>query len=342
MCWHHNMNHVIARDNINNDGGQGSDETPVRLRGFLLKDEEPTAEQRDDAAEERDKAAGLRDNTADRRDRIGEKRDKAAGKRDETADQRDVVAGGRDHSAEERDEAAERSETESTDITGEVVVRSALARQAAASDRRGAAQDREAGANERTQAEADRGTAQIDRRSGGAERSYAGSDRGNARADRGASARDRDQSSMDELTGLYGRRAGFIELEREIAKARRTAHRLLVAFVDVDHLKSINDQRGHAAGDRMLIEVANTLGTVLRAYDVIIRYGGDEFLCVITDLNPIDANERFALVNAALAEAPNHGSVTIGLAELQPGDSPQDLIARADAALYRTRDQYRN
>jgi diguanylate cyclase (GGDEF)-like protein len=92
----------------------------------------------------------------------------------------------------------------------------------------------------------------------------------------------------------------------------------------------------------MLIEVANTLGAVRRAYDLIIRYGGDEFLCVITDVSLEDAAERFTLVNATLAKAPDHGSVTVGLAELRLGDSPQDLIARADAALYRTRDHNRH
>ena len=112
---------------------------------------------------------------------------------------------------------------------------------------------------------------------------------------------------------------------------------LTLAFVDVDGLRAVNNSRGHAAGDRMLREIANTLQGILRPYDLIIRWGGDEFVCVMTGMALRAAAERLAHVNAALAEAPERGSVTIGLAELQSDDSPIDLIARADAALYRER-----
>jgi len=110
-----------------------------------------------------------------------------------------------------------------------------------------------------------------------------------------------------------------------------------LAFVDVDGLKEVNDSRGHAAGDRMLLEVAKTLGAKLRPYDLIVRFGGDEFVCAISRLTMAEAGKRFTLVNAALAEAPEPGSITIGLTELQPHDSPEDLLARADADLYRER-----
>jgi len=162
-------------------------------------------------------------------------------------------------------------------------------------------------------------------------------DRNNALADRGASARERESSSHDDLTGAYLRGAGLVELERDIARARRTEQSLVLAFVDVDGLKDVNDSRGHAAGDRMLLEVAKTLSAQLRSYDLIIRFGGDEFVCAMARLTMAEAAKRFALVNAVLAEAPERGSITIGLAELQPDDSPEDLLARADAALYRER-----
>jgi diguanylate cyclase (GGDEF)-like protein len=134
---------------------------------------------------------------------------------------------------------------------------------------------------------------------------------------------------------------GSWNLEREIARATRTAQPLVLAFVDVDHLKVINDSRGHAAGDRMLVEAVNTLRANLRTYDLIIRYGGDEFICTISGVNVAAATKRFALVNPALAEEPEHGSVTVGLAALRAEDSPEDLIARADAALYRKRRRQR-
>ena len=112
-------------------------------------------------------------------------------------------------------------------------------------------------------------------------------------------------------------------------------------FVDVDGLKAVNDLQGHAAGDRMLRAVAATLQGHLRAHDVVIRYGGDEFLCVVAGLELDEAAERLALVNADLAHDPQHGAVTVGLAELRAGDSPQELVARADARLYRTRQNQR-
>ncbi len=259
------------------------------------------------------------------RDQAGDQRDQAGDQRDQAGDERDQAADQRDQAADQRDQAAERSEaSENAGTAGaspDPHNRSALARQEAASDRKRASQDRRAGASERIEAELDRNT---------------------ALADRGTSAREREHASRDDLTDVYLRGAGFVELERDIARARRTGQPLIVAFIDVDHLKRINDSHGHAAGDRMLLEVAHTLAAELRSYDLIIRYGGDEFVCAISGLNMADAARRMAFVNLALAAAPEHGSVTVGLAELRPYDSPQDLVARADTALYRERQLQRS
>ena len=213
-----------------------------------------------------------------------------------------------------------------------------MARREAWYDRRRASQDRRAGANERSSAETDRDISLADRGAGASERTHAELDRGTSLADRGASAREREDASVDDLTGVYLRGAGFVDLEREMARAKRTDQPLALAFVDVDRLKGINDSRGHAAGDRMLLSVADTFRAKLRSYDLIIRYGGDEFVCAMSGLTMAAASERFALVNALLAEAPEHGSVTVGLAELRPDDSAEDLVGRADAALYRQRE----
>jgi diguanylate cyclase (GGDEF)-like protein len=202
-------------------------------------------------------------------------------------------------------------------------------------------QDRRAGARERNKAELDRDTAQADRGAGASERTQAELDRTTSLADRGASARERECASVDALTGVYLRGAGFVELEREMARATRTRQSLVVAFVDVDHLKAVNDSRGHAAGDRMLLEVANSLTANLRSTDLIIRYGGDEFVCAIPGADMADTVVRLGLVNAVLAQVPEGGSVTAGLALLRPGDSPEVLVARADAALYHERERRR-
>lgn len=142
---------------------------------------------------------------------------------------------------------------------------------------------------------------------------------------------------MDELTGVYLRRAGFVELEREMARVRRAGEPLVLAFIDVNGLKAINDSRGHAAGDQLLLEVASVFKGRLRSHDLIIRYGGDEFVCAISGMDLAGASERLAAVNGALAETTEQGSVTVGLTELEPDDTPEELVARADAALYRQR-----
>ena len=297
------------------------------------------AHERDQAGDERDEAGTQRDQSAERRDQAGDRRDQSADRRDDAADRRDQAADRRDDAADRRDQAAERSEA-GAGIPADAL--SAVARREAWYDRRRASQDRRAGANERTSAENDRDTSQADRGAGATERTQAELDRDTSQADRGASASEREDASVDDLTGVYLRRAGFLELEREMARARRDDQPLALAFVDVDRLKDINDSRGHAAGDRMLLSVADTFRANLRSYDLIIRYGGDEFVCAMSGLSIADASERLALVNALLAEAPEHGSVTVGLAELRPDDSAEDLVGRADAELYRQREVARS
>jgi len=299
--------------------------------------------QRDEAGFQRDEAGVQRDEAGVQRDEAGDVRDHAGVVRDQEADKRDQAADQRDEAADQRDQAAEQSEsTENAELTGESFHGRAMARREAASDRRRASQDRRAGARERVLAERDRGTALADRGAGATERTEAELDRDSALADRGASARDREHLSHDDLTHAYLRGAGFVELEREIALARRADLPLVVVFVDVDHLKALNDSQGHAAGDRLLLEVANILRAKLRARDLIIRYGGDEFVCAISGLTAAEARTRLLLVNAALAEAPEHGSVTVGIAELRPDDSSEALVARADAGLYRQRQSQRS
>jgi len=239
---------------------------------------------------------------------------------------------------------------------------SALARRDAASDRHKASQDRRAGAADRLHSESGRETALTDRTSGASDRNEAGLDRDHshsgrgsglterelaerdrhtAAADRGASAQDREEASLDDLTGDYLRDIGFLELEREIDRARRTSQPLVLAFLDVDHLKVINNDHGHAAGDQMLLRVAATLRAELRAYDLIIRYGGDEFVCGLPGMGLDDARRRFASVNAAISAPPVPGSVSVGLAQMQPEDTLAVLVARADDDLHQVRRQAR-
>jgi diguanylate cyclase (GGDEF)-like protein len=251
-------------------------------------------------------------------------RDRRRARQDRDAGAGDRVSAERDRTTATADRAAGAGERVSAEL-----------------DRTAASGDRDAGAMERTSAGLDRSTSSSDRDAGAGERSSAEVDRSTASADRDASAAEREHSSLDELTGAYLRGPGLLELSREMARAKRSGHSLVFAFIDVDGLKAVNDRLGHAAGDRTLYEVANALRANVRSYDVLVRYGGDEFLCVLVDQTISIAAERFALVNASLAASAVPATVTIGIAQLRPDESLDSVIQRADAELYRNRRQQR-
>jgi diguanylate cyclase (GGDEF)-like protein len=289
------------------------------------------ADQRDALAVTRDVAADSRDTAAERRDRTADRRDRDAEQRDRVADDRDYVAGRRHDADRQRGRAGRASKGWISAATmAEVLVREAQGRREAADDRKLAALDRRAGAAERARARTERSTALGDRDVGSDNREAAG-------VDRRAAAVDRSSASLDGLTGVYLRGAGAVELDREMTRARRTGQSMVVAFVDVNHLKAVNDVEGHAAGDRVLLHVADALRHNLRPYDLIIRYGGDEFVCALTGLDLAAAEQRMAAVHRALQTTPEHSEITVGLAVLAVEDSADDLVARADAALYSLR-----
>ena len=172
--------------------------------------------------------------------------------------------------------------------------------------------------------------ARRDRYAAARDRFHAKSDRAAARLDRVVSANERVESSIDGLTGAYRRDAGLLELEHEVTRAQRTGDTFVLAFVDVNNLKESNDLHGHIAGDRLLRKIADTLRANVRSYDLVVRYGGDEFICGFPALDVNDAAERFARINEDLA-ASDEASVAFGLAELERGDSLTDLITKADS-----------
>jgi diguanylate cyclase (GGDEF)-like protein len=137
------------------------------------------------------------------------------------------------------------------------------------------------------------------------------------------------------------REAGIVELERDLARARRTNQPFTLVFVDLIGLKDTNDSLGHAAGDQLLRETSNSIRSRLRSYDVIVRFGGDEFVCGLLDMSLAEAAARFSLVSADLATT-QQAALTVGFAELGAGDALRDLIARADDAMYKVRQQERS
>jgi diguanylate cyclase (GGDEF)-like protein len=235
-----------------------------------------------------------------------------------TAEERDQAARLRDRGAEGRDRLAHLHDLEEDDESPrhEILLRASRDRARAAADRAKAASDRVRAADDRRDA---------------AER------RAEAARDYAQFADELKAATTDQLTSAWTRRFGLDEAARELDRARRIGTTLSLAFVDVDELKELNDSQGHLAGDALLQDVGGALRANLRTYDVIVRYGGDEFICAMPGLQPNQARIRLQRVVAVLkANNPKH-SITFGLAEAQPADSLRELIARADSDLLEIR-----
>ena len=147
-----------------------------------------------------------------------------------------------------------------------------------------------------------------------------------------------EEAALDELTGVYRRGHGMMILTRELRRAFRSPdERLVVAFIDVDGLKRFNDTSGHAEGDRLLTDLTAAMTKRLRSHDIVFRYGGDEFVCILPGANLDGAAPIFDAVAESFAEGGRERGFSVGLAELREGDTPESLVARADTALYEAR-----
>jgi diguanylate cyclase (GGDEF)-like protein len=148
-------------------------------------------------------------------------------------------------------------------------------------------------------------------------------------------------SRRDGLTGLPNRRAFDEELVREVARAERDGASVAVAVLDVDRFKEVNDTQGHAGGDAVLREIARRAAAAVRAGDLVARIGGEEFGLLLhgTDLpGALELAERVrsgvAAAPIVVAGAPIPVTVSLGCAVLTRGETPEALVARADASLY--------
>ena len=159
----------------------------------------------------------------------------------------------------------------------------------------------------------------------------------------------RELASRDELTGLINRRAMQDLMGLEHRRSVRSGRPMLLAQLDIDHFKPINDTHGHATGDRALQAFASTVRDSVRDTDVLARWGGEEFVLMLSDTQPEDARElleriRRAVAAMAIPHATGtlHMTVSMGLALHLPGDTVEHTLERADQALYTAKALGRN
>jgi diguanylate cyclase (GGDEF)-like protein len=186
---------------------------------------------------------------------------------------------------------------------------------------------------ERAQATPQSAQATYQSRAAARDREHAARDRVHAMADRRMLLRQLAFAETDTLTGVHTRAAGLRDLEHELDRCRRTDGLLVVAYLDVVGLKAVNDSHGHAAGDELLKRVVGHIQAHLRSYDLVVRLGGDEFLCAMPDMTLADARQRFAAISTAIACDRDRRSIRTGFAELLSQDTAPELIARADRQL---------
>jgi diguanylate cyclase (GGDEF)-like protein len=173
------------------------------------------------------------------------------------------------------------------------------------------------------------------------------------------SARDalRRKAMLDSLTHLWNRQAILDVLDRELARGRREGEPVAVLMVDIDFFKRVNDRFGHLAGDAVLLETARRMRSALRSYDAIGRYGGEEFLAVLSRCSGADAVDIAEAVRARVAAEPVETAagpigvtLSLGVAATDAAASEHAeastnglaLVAVADAALYRAKAGGRN
>lgn len=158
-------------------------------------------------------------------------------------------------------------------------------------------------------------------------------------------------ANVDTLTGAFNRRWLEHVFERESTRCAFNDQPLCMLMLDVDHFKAYNDQHGHLAGDYALCLVAHTLRTQLRPKDSLTRFGGEEFVILLPELNAEESRRIGERLRQSLEHTGSFYSpvgvlpgvtVSIGMAQMQAKDSLQGLIARADSALYLAKQNGRN
>lgn len=149
-------------------------------------------------------------------------------------------------------------------------------------------------------------------------------------------------ATIDVLTRIPNRRATQTFLEKELSRAQRSQTEFTVLLMDIDNFKKVNDRWGHAIGDSVLVKTADLFQSMIRKQDLIGRWGGEEFLMIVPglcDANGLAERVRSEIANATYnhTTAPFHITISIGVVCAKPSDEIEQILKKADAALYRSK-----
>ena len=287
---------------------------------------------RDQVAEAKERAAAQLVAAAEARELSFAERAVTIEELERLAEERLTAADARDQATAERAAAAEARELAIAERVAAIDARERLVaeRDAIANTRDKAGAERDSIANARDRAAVERDAIAVPRHvaaRGGA------ADDVDPELERARLEAELQRAHLDALTGAFRREVGRLALRNEIERARRADGKFVIAFIDVDGLKGVNDRDGHAAGDRVLRMLAAIMRANLRPYDPIVRFGGDEFICGISSIDPGEVQHRIGVIDQSLRHATGVG-ITAGLASLTGAmESVDELTERADAAL---------
>jgi diguanylate cyclase (GGDEF)-like protein len=155
------------------------------------------------------------------------------------------------------------------------------------------------------------------------------------------------QGIVDQLTGCLNRAAGVMNLQGELRRARRSRRPISILMIDIDQFKTINDSRGHLAGDVVLEKLGILIGNVLRTTDIRCRFGGDEFLVILPETALEGAEQAAIKLRAAMRNLElgfeSRVTLSIGIAQAERGElDATALVGRADAAMYKAKQSGRD
>lgn len=157
-------------------------------------------------------------------------------------------------------------------------------------------------------------------------------------------------NQIDHLTGVYNRNFMETQLQKEIERCQRFEHDLSLLMIDIDLFKTINDSYGHQCGDFALCEITKRISEKIRKTDFLIRYGGDEFCCILTETSPKSAFVVAEQLCEAICQTPFtfkqqtfQTTISLGVAGLDRNDvDVESLLRKADSALYKAKQSGRN